>query len=288
MDADTVRGVRNHFISIQASDTGFGPAWGSTPRFKLGTHAQNSLPFRRGGGSGGRARGEGAVEGGARVAGTRTRPRGSPGQHARLWASKSRLLQPASGTASGGPDFRGFSAPHGIHRWIRIRGVRYHFISTQASDTGFGAVWGSTPRFGTHNSLPCIAWCSFRRGRPSPREARWREGRGQRRKKCGWQAPGPGLGAARGSMRASGRASASSCSPRLAQLREGRIFGFSPPNGIHRWMRIRGVRNHFISTRSSDTGFGPAWGLSSRFGTQNSLPCIAWRSWRRGRVGSCF
>ena len=115
-----------------------------------------------------------------------------------------------------------------------------------------------------------------------------REGRGQRRKKCGWQAPGPGLGAARGSMRASGRASASSCSPRLAQLREGRIFGFSPPNGIHRWMRIRGVRNHFISTRSSDTGFGPAWGLSSRFGTQNSLPCIAWRSWRRGRVGSCF
>jgi len=161
------------------------------------------------------------VEGGARVAGTRTRPRGSPGQHARLWASKSRLLQPASGTASGGPDFRGFSAPHGIHRWIRIRGVRYHVISTQASDTGFGAVWGSTPRFGTHNSLPCIAWCSFRRGRPSPREARWREGRGQRRKKCGWQAPGPGLGAARGSMRASGRASASSCSPHLAQLREG-------------------------------------------------------------------
>jgi hypothetical protein len=111
------------------------------------------------------ARGAGAVEGGARVAGTRTRPRGSPGQHARLWASKSRLLQPASGTASGGPDFRGFSAPHGIHRWIRIRGVRYHVISTQASDTGFGAVWGSTPRFGTHNSLPCIAWCSFRRGR---------------------------------------------------------------------------------------------------------------------------
>ena len=111
------------------------------------------------------ARGAGAVEGGARVAGTRTRPRGSPGQHARLWASKSRLLQPASGTASGGPDFRGFSAPHGIHRKIRIRGVRYHVISTQASDTGFGAVWGSTPRFGTHNSLPCIAWCSFRRGR---------------------------------------------------------------------------------------------------------------------------
>ena len=159
------------------------------------------------------------------MAGTRTRPRGSPGQHARLWASKSRLLQPASGTASGGPDFRGFSAPHGIRRWIRTRGVRYHVISTQASDTGFGPAWGSTPRFGTHNSLPCMQ-LSSRSGRlwlvrPSPREARWREGRGQRRKKCGWQAPGPGLGAARGSMRASGRASASSCSPRLAQLREG-------------------------------------------------------------------
>jgi len=183
MDADTVRGVRNHFISIQASDTG--------------------PPFRRGGGSGGRARGEGAVEGGARVAGTRTRPRGSPGQHARLWASKSRLLQPASGADSGGPDFRGFSPPNGIHRKIRTRGVRNHFISTQASDTGFGAVWGSTPRFGTHNSLPCMQ-LSSRSGRlwlvrPSPREARWREGRGQRRKKCGWQAPGPGLGAARGS-----------------------------------------------------------------------------------------
>ena len=195
----------------------------------------------------------------------------------------------------GGPySVKPLSVPrgNGIHRKIRTRGVRNHFISTQASDTGFGAVWGSTPRFGTHNSLPCMQ-LSSRSGRlwlvrPSPREARWREGRGQRRKKCGWQAPGPGLGAARGSMRASGRASASSCSPRLAQLREGRIFGFSPPNGIHRWMRIRGVRNHFISTRSSDTGFGPAWGLSSRFGTQNSLPCIAWRSWRRGRVGSCF
>ena len=41
------------------------------------------------------------------MAATRTRPRGSPGQHARLWASKRRLLQPPSCTASGGPDFRG-------------------------------------------------------------------------------------------------------------------------------------------------------------------------------------
>ena len=39
------------------------------------------------------ARGAGAAEGGARVAGTRTRPRGSPGQHARLWASKRCLSQ---------------------------------------------------------------------------------------------------------------------------------------------------------------------------------------------------
>ena len=57
------------------------------------------------------------------------------------------------------------------------------------------------------------------------RQARWREGQGQRREERGWQAPGPGLGAARGSMRASGRASAASCSRHLAQLREGRIFG---------------------------------------------------------------
>ena len=51
-------------------------------------------------------------------------------------------------------------------------------------------------------------------------------GGGQRREERGWQAPGPGLGeGARGSMRASGRASAASCSRHLAQLREGRIFG---------------------------------------------------------------
>ena len=89
---------------------GVGRVWpgaGSTPRF--GTHAQNSLPFRRGGGSGGRARGEGAAEEEVRVAGTRTRPRGSPGQHASLWASKRLLLQPPSCTASGGPDFRVFT-----------------------------------------------------------------------------------------------------------------------------------------------------------------------------------
>ena len=45
------------------------------------------------------ARGAGAAEGGARVAGTRNRPRGSPGQHARLWASKRRRLQPPSCSA---------------------------------------------------------------------------------------------------------------------------------------------------------------------------------------------
>ena len=115
------------------------------------------------------ARGAAAAEGGARVAGTRTRPRGSPGQHARLWASKRRLLQPPSCTASGGPDFRGVTAPNGIHRWIRIRVVRNHLISTQASGSGLGAARGSTPRFGTQNSLPCIAWRSWRRGRVSPR-----------------------------------------------------------------------------------------------------------------------
>ena len=37
----------------------------------------------------------------------------------------------------------------------------------------------------------------------SPRQARWREARGQRREERGGQAPGPGLGAAQGSMRAS-------------------------------------------------------------------------------------
>ena len=103
------------------------------------------------------------------MAGTRTRPRGrSPGQHARPWASKRRLLQPPSCTASGGPDFRGVTAPNGIHRWSRIRGVRNHLISTQASGSGLGAARGSTPRFGTQNSLPCIAWRSWRRGRCAP------------------------------------------------------------------------------------------------------------------------
>ena len=161
------------------------------------------------------ARGAGAAEGGARVAGTRTRPRGSPGQHARLWASKRRLLQPPSCTASGGPDFRGVTAPNGIHRWIPIRVVRNHLISTQASGSGLGAARGSTPRFGTPNSLPYMAW---RRGRReprfelSPRQSRWRDCPGQRRGERGWQAPGLGPGAARGSMRASGRASAAFCS----------------------------------------------------------------------------
>ena len=113
-----------------------------------------------------------------------------------------------------------------------------------------------------------------------------REGRGQWREERGWQAPGPGLGAARGSMRASGRARAASCSPHLAQIREGPDFrGFSPPNGIHRKIRTRGVRNHFISTQASDTGFGAVWGSTPRFGTHNSLPCIAWCSFRRGRHG---
>ena len=98
------------------------------------------------------------------MAGTRIRPRDSPGQHARLWASKCRLLQPPSSTASGGPDLRGFAAPNGIHRWIRIRVVRNHLIITQASGSGLGAARGSTPRFGTQNSLPCIAWRSWRRG----------------------------------------------------------------------------------------------------------------------------
>jgi hypothetical protein len=199
-----------------------GPVWGE---FGLGQAQRRGLELtlKTPSPSGG----EGAAEGGREGRGQRREERGwqapGPGLGAARGSRRAsgRARAAASGTDSGGPDFRGFSPPNGIHRWMRIRGVRNHFISTQASDTGFGAVWGSTPRFGTHNSLPCIAWCSFRRGRPSPREARWREGRGQRRKKCGWQAPGPGLGAARGSMRASGRASASSCSPHLAQLREG-------------------------------------------------------------------
>ena len=114
-------------------------------------------------------RGRGRWESRPRDPGTRTRPRGSPGQHARLWASKRRLLQPPSCTASGGPDFRGVTAPNGIHRWIPIRVVRNHLISTQASGSGLGAARGSTPRFGTQNSLPCIAWRSWRRGRVSPR-----------------------------------------------------------------------------------------------------------------------
>jgi hypothetical protein len=162
------------------------------------------------------------------VAGTRIRPRDSPGQHARLWASKCRLLQPPSSTASGGPDLRGFAAPNGIHRWIRIRVVRNHLIITQASGSGLGAARGSTPRFGTQNSLPCIAWRSWWRGWVSPRfEAPPHgkldgEGRGRLREERGWQAPGPGLGATWGSMRASGRAKAASCSRHLPQLREGR------------------------------------------------------------------
>ena len=121
------------------------------------------------------------------------------------------------------------------------------------------------------------------------RPAQWREGRGQRREERGWQAPGPGLGeGARGSMRAPGRASAASCR-HLAQLRAGRIFGgFTAPNGIHRWIRIRVVRNHLISTQASGSGLGAARGSTPRFGTQNSLPCIAWRSWRRGRVSPRF
>ena len=65
------------------------------------------------------------------MAGTQTRPRGSPGQHARLWASKRRLLLPPFCTASGGPDFRGQVADfHGAMAaqpgggWARILAER--------------------------------------------------------------------------------------------------------------------------------------------------------------------
>ena len=230
------------------------------------------------------------------MAGTRTRPRGSPGQHARLWASKRRLLQPPSCTASGGPDFRGVystqrhpsmdpdkgrpESPH-QHPGIRIRPRSSPGLNAEVRNSQLPPLYAAFVEVGsalackalpTGSSMARGAWAAEEEVRVAGTRTRPRGSPGQQCR----------------SMRASGRASASSCSPRLAQLREGRIFGFSPPNGIHRWMRIRGVRNHFISTRSSDTGFGPAWGLSSRFGTQNSLPCIAWRSWRRGRVGSCF
>ena len=230
------------------------------------------------------------------MAGTRTRPRGSPGQHARLWASKRRLLQPPSCTASGGPDFRGVTAPNGIHRWIRIRVVRNHLISTQASGSGLGAARGSTPRFGTQNSLPCIAWrkLASRSGEPpdfKPLPTASSMARG--------------AGAAEGGARVAGTRTRPRGSPgqharlwaskrRLLQppsctASGGPDFrGVTAPNGIHRWIRIRVVRNHLISTQASGSGLGAARGSTPRFGTQNSLPCIAWRSWRRGRVSPRF
>ena len=104
------------------------------------------------------ARGVRAAEGGAREAGTRARPQGSPGQHARHWASKRRLLQPRSVTAPGRLYFSGFSASDGNHRRIRVGGVRNLKTRTQAPGSGLGAARGSTPKTGTQTSLPCIAW----------------------------------------------------------------------------------------------------------------------------------
>ena len=80
-------------------------------------------------------------------------------------------------------------------------------------------------------------------GQP-PHGARWREGRGQRREEGAWQAPRPGLGAARGSMRDSGRASAASCCRHFAQLREGRIFGARSPTFMAQWRRNQGGDGH--------------------------------------------
>jgi len=93
--------------------------------------------------------------------------------------------------------------------------------SAHSKAKGFGPAWDSTPRLANHNSLRCTQSSSWSGRlsfvRPCPLQARWREGRGQRREMRGWQAPGPGLGAAPGSMRASGRARACSCSPMRAQ-----------------------------------------------------------------------
>ena len=82
----------------------------------------------------------------------------SPGQHARHWASKRRLLQPRSVTAPGRLYFSGFSASDGNHRRIRVGGVRNLKTRTQAPGSGLGAARGSTPKTGTQTSLPYIAW----------------------------------------------------------------------------------------------------------------------------------
>ena len=175
---------------------------------------------------------------------------------------------------------------NGIHRKIRTRGVRNHFISTQASDTGFGAVWGSTPRFGTHNSLPglpCIAWCSFRRGRHGKLDGARGGGSGGR--SAGGRHPDQASGQPGAACAPLGEQAPP---PAAAILHSFGRAGFSGGYSTHRWIRIRVVRNHLISTQASGSGLGAARGSTPRFGTQKSLPCIAWRSWRRGRVSPRF
>ena len=111
-----------------------------------------------------------------------------------------------------------------------------------------------------------------------------REGRGQWREERGWQAPGPGLGAARGSMRASGRARAASCSPHLAQIREGRIFGgfHHPTASIERSRQgasgITSSAPRHLTQASEQSG-------AQRRGSELTTPSPVC-SFRRGRVGS--
>ena len=84
--------------------------------------------------------------------------------------------------------------------------------------SGRGRIFGIFGIFRLRRQPSMNQW----RGRP---ESRHQDPGGQRREERGRQAPGPGLRAAWGSMRASGRSSASSRSYILSRIRGGGVWG---------------------------------------------------------------
>jgi hypothetical protein len=149
-----------------------------------------------------------AAEGGLQGAGACSGPRGSPGQHARLWVSRCRLLKRRSSIVGGGRFSRISNTPR---KSSMIGGAQ----AAEGGLQGAGACSGPRGSPGQHARL-WVSRCRLLKRRSSIVGGRsilsnfqhplgeLNDPRRQRREDSRVQAPARGLGAARGSMRASG------------------------------------------------------------------------------------
>jgi hypothetical protein len=155
-------------------------------------------------------RGAQAAEGGLQGAGACSGPRGSPGQHARLWVSRCRLLKRRSSIVGGRSIFSNFQHPPGELDDRRCAGSGGRTPGCRRLLGASGQPGAACAPLG--KQMPALeAPVQHRRGQvdflefPTPhRRARCSEVRRQRSEDSRVQAPARGLGAARGSMRASG------------------------------------------------------------------------------------